>query len=107
MGNMLRSFRTQMIIRLCMSMATAGGITYGLYKILQFYYQKEVKAEDPLAQVRLKIAEIGDINFFLIIFIPLAIVFFFFSLNLTVLILKRFLQGFINWQMEILIPASV
>ncbi|WP_340084718.1 HAMP domain-containing sensor histidine kinase [Siminovitchia sp. FSL H7-0308] len=78
MGNMLRSFRTQMIIRLCMSMATAGGITYGLYKILQFYYQKEVKAEDPLAQVRLKIAEIGDINFFLIIFIPLAIVFFFF-----------------------------
>lgn len=67
-----------MIVRLCMSMALAGGITYSLYKLLQFYYQKEVKAEDSLAQIRQKIAEIGDINFFLLIFIPQAVMFFFF-----------------------------
>lgn len=78
MGNILRSFRTQMILRLCISMGAAGGITYLLYKILQVYYKTEVKAEDPLAQIRRLIANVGDINFFLIIFIPLAVMFFFF-----------------------------
>ncbi len=78
MGKFLRSFRTQMIIRLCISMAAAGGLTYALYKILQFYYQSEVKAEDSLAQIRRMIAAIGDINFFLLIFVPLSVVFFFF-----------------------------
>lgn len=77
MDNILESFRTQMILRLCISMAAAGVITYGFYKILQFYYQKEVQAEDSLAQVRRMIGNIGDINFFLIFFIPLAILFFF------------------------------
>ncbi|MBS4195898.1 sensor histidine kinase [Lederbergia citri] len=78
MGKMLRSFRTQMIIRLCISMLLAGAITFGFYKLLQFYYQtSNVQMGDPLADLRRTIARIGDINVFLIIFIPLAILFFF------------------------------
>lgn len=82
-----------MIIRLCTSMAAAGGITYGLYKILQVYYQTEVKAEDSLAQIRRMIASIGDINFFLIIFIPLAVMFFFFLTKSYNLFFKEISTG--------------
>ncbi|MCJ8007877.1 sensor histidine kinase [Lederbergia wuyishanensis] len=78
MAKMIRSFRTQMIIRLCISMGIAGGITFGLYKILQLYYKESnVQMGEPLANIRYTIAKIGDINVFLIIFIPLAILFFF------------------------------
>ncbi|MCR2821329.1 HAMP domain-containing sensor histidine kinase [Lederbergia panacisoli] len=78
MAKIMRSFRTQMIIRLCVSMLMAGTITFGLYKILQHYYQtSQVQMGEPLANIRRTIASIGDINVFLIIFIPLAILFFF------------------------------
>ncbi|MBS4200741.1 HAMP domain-containing histidine kinase [Bacillus sp. FJAT-49732] len=78
MGKMMRSFRTQMIIRLCFSMLLAGAITFSIYKILQFYYKSShVQTGEPLANIRNTIAKIGDINVFLIIFVPLAILFFF------------------------------
>ncbi|MBP1989822.1 sensor histidine kinase [Paenibacillus eucommiae] len=78
MANMLRSFRSKMIMLLGLSMLISGLITFLLYKILQFYYRTQVKFENPLAYVRLFISSVGDINFFLIVFIPLAILFFFF-----------------------------
>lgn len=76
MANMIRSFRSKMIVLLGLSMLFSGVITYIIYKALQLYYVK-VRAEDPLAQLRQVINNFGDLNFFLILFIPLAILFFF------------------------------
>ncbi|SFJ50896.1 MULTISPECIES: HAMP domain-containing sensor histidine kinase [unclassified Bacillus (in: firmicutes)] len=78
MTKMIRSFRSKMIALFALSMILAGSVTYMIYKGLQLYYKKVVRYEDPLAQFRSTIREIGDINFFLIIFIPLSILFFFF-----------------------------
>ncbi|OAB45594.1 sensor histidine kinase [Paenibacillus antarcticus] len=77
MANMIRSFRSKMIVLLGLSMLFSGTITFIIYKALQRYYVK-VRLEDPLAQVRQVINNFGDLNFFLILFIPLAILFFFF-----------------------------
>ncbi|GKS11012.1 vancomycin resistance histidine kinase VanS [Paenibacillus chitinolyticus] len=78
MPNMIRSFRTKMILLLGISMLLAGLITYLIYKVLQIYYRSQVKFEDPLAYFRLFLHKIGDINFFLLFFIPMVILFFFF-----------------------------
>ncbi|NOU94698.1 vancomycin resistance histidine kinase VanS [Paenibacillus sp. LMG 31456] len=77
MAKMLRSFRSKMIVLLGLSMLLSGIITFALYKVLQLYYEG-VRAEDSLAKFRHIIYNFGDLNFFLIIFIPLAILFFFF-----------------------------
>ncbi|MBP1964552.1 HAMP domain-containing sensor histidine kinase [Paenibacillus aceris] len=77
MAKMLRSFRFKMIVLLGLSMLLSGIITFLLYKVLQLYYTG-VRAEDPLAKFRHLISNFGDFNFFLIVFIPLAIIFFFF-----------------------------
>lgn len=77
MAKMIRSFRFKMILLLVLSMMCSGALTYALYKALQRYYQSEVKLEDPLARYRHMISSVGDLNFFLIFFIPLAILFFF------------------------------
>lgn len=61
-----------------LSMILAGGVTYLMYEGLRLYYKLAVRYEDPLAQFRSMVRQIGDINFFLIIFIPLSIMFFFF-----------------------------
>ena len=66
-----------MIALLGLSMLFSGIITYSLYKVLQLYYRTQVKFENPLTPIRYFIREVGDINFFLIFFIPLAILFFF------------------------------
>ncbi|KOY15293.1 sensor histidine kinase [Paenibacillus xylanivorans] len=76
MNKRIRSFRTKMILLLGLSMLLSGMTTYGIYRILQFYYAG-VHVEDQLAQYRRFVYNIGDIYFFLIIFIPLAILFFF------------------------------
>ncbi|MFF2908670.1 ATP-binding protein [Paenibacillus sp. NPDC057934] len=72
----LRSFRTRMITFLGLSMLLSGSITYVIYRLLQMYYSG-VKREDPLAHYRHIMSNIGDIYFFLLIFIPLAIFFFY------------------------------
>lgn len=59
------------------SMLVSFGITFLIYKALQGYYYTVVKYEDPLTQVRDVIRDFGDVNTFLIIFVPLAILFFF------------------------------
>ncbi|ASA24782.1 HAMP domain-containing sensor histidine kinase [Paenibacillus donghaensis] len=71
-----RSFRTTMILLLGLSMLLSGIITYGIYKLLQLYYV-DVRQEDKLAEYRAIMKDIGDIYVFLILFVPLAILFFF------------------------------
>lgn len=77
MAKMLRSFRSKMIMLLGLSMVISATITFILYKVLQLYYST-LKFENPLTSIRYFVRNIGDVNSFLIIFIPLAILFFFF-----------------------------
>lgn len=65
-----------MILLLGLSMLASGAITFGVYKVMQYYYTG-VRAEDQLAEYRHFMRSIGDIYFFLILFIPLATLFFF------------------------------
>ncbi|RXZ80348.1 sensor histidine kinase [Paenibacillaceae bacterium] len=76
MGKILRTFRSKMILLFGLSMLFAAAITFVIYKIAQLYYYT-TRVEDPLTKVRFFIREVGDVNFFLIFFIPLAIWFFF------------------------------
>ncbi|MGK0532977.1 ATP-binding protein [Bacillus sp. 'calajunan'] len=78
MAKKMRSFRSKMIMLFVLSMIFAGGVTYIIYEGLRIYYKLVVRFEDPLAQFRSMVRQIGDVNFFLIIFIPLSIMFFFF-----------------------------
>lgn len=66
-----------MILLLGLSMLMSGIITFGVYKALQLYYRNHVKFENPLTPIRYFMRDVGDINSFLVIFIPLAILFFF------------------------------
>lgn len=77
MRRLTSSFRFRMILLLGLSMLLSGGVTYAIYKALQFYYVKNAKFGDPLAQFRDRVRDFGDLNFFLIFFVPLAILFFF------------------------------
>lgn len=77
MARLLRSFRAKMILLLGLSMALSGTLVYALYKALQFYYHEHVQFGEPLALVRNFMGRIGDLYFFLLLFIPLVIVFFF------------------------------
>ncbi|MCU6709972.1 HAMP domain-containing histidine kinase [Paenibacillus sp. J5C_2022] len=86
MANLIRSFRSRMILLFGFSMFLAGLVTFGIYKLAQLYYYT-TKLEDPLTPVRSFIRQVGDVNFFLIFFIPLAIWFFF-------LLTKRYAQYF-------------
>lgn len=61
-----------------LSMFLAGTITYLIYVALQYYYHTQVDYGDRLTYLRAFMNNAGDINFFLIIFIPLSILFFFF-----------------------------
>lgn len=76
MANRLRSFRFRIIWLLGLSMVPSGVITFLLYKGLQLYYRRNVKLEDPIVRLRYAVARIGDFNFFLIVFIPLVVLFF-------------------------------
>ncbi len=86
MAKTIRSFRFKMIALLGLGMMLAAAVTFGIYKIAQSYYYT-TKLEDPSTQVRYFIRQIGDINFFLIFFIPLAVWFFF-------LLTKRYARYF-------------
>ncbi|WP_461615605.1 HAMP domain-containing sensor histidine kinase [Clostridium sp. Marseille-QA1073] len=77
MGKILRSFRSKMIILLGLSMLLSSAITYLLFKVLQLYYYTNVERGDTLAYLREIMANIGDLNVFLLLFILLSILFFF------------------------------
>ncbi|MZQ86307.1 HAMP domain-containing protein [Paenibacillus sp. 5J-6] len=76
MAKMFQSFRFKMIQLFGLSMLVSATMTYLLYKALQIYYYT-TKFENPLTAIRYFIRDIGDINFFLLIFIPLSYLFFF------------------------------
>lgn len=76
MAKMIQSFRFKMIQLFGLSMLFSATITYILYKALQLFYYS-TKQENPLTKVRYFIRDIGDVNFFLLFFIPLSILFFF------------------------------
>lgn len=86
MDNVFRSFRFRMLLLFGLSMAFAAAITYSIYRIAQLYYHT-TKVEDPSTRIRDFIRQVGDVNFFLIIFIPLAVWFFF-------LLTKRYARYF-------------
>ncbi|MDF2937365.1 MAG: histidine kinase [Paenibacillaceae bacterium] len=66
-----------MVLLFGLSMGLAGAATYLIYKALQYYYYFNVKHGEPLAELRQFIRSVGDLNVFLIFFIPLAVMFFF------------------------------
>lgn len=76
MAKLVRSFRWKMIVLFGLSMIAAGIVTYALYKLLQLYYYETARLGDNLAQLRFFIRQVGDLNFFLIFFIPLSILFY-------------------------------
>ncbi|SFE71223.1 Signal transduction histidine kinase [Paenibacillus algorifonticola] len=76
MAKMIRSFRFKMIQLFGLSMFFSAAITFMLYKALQIYYYT-TKFESPSTKIRYFIRDIGDVNFFLLFFIPLSILFFF------------------------------
>ncbi|MFD2210007.1 sensor histidine kinase [Virgibacillus halophilus] len=77
MVKIIRSFRSKMIMLFGLSMILAGTITYIIFKILQYYYHTQVEYGDTLSNFRAFMYRIGDIHFFLLLFIPLSILFFF------------------------------
>lgn len=77
MARLTSSFRMRMILLLGLSMLLSGGVTFLIYKLLQLYYVENAKIGDPMAQFRKVVRDFGDLNFFLIFFVPLAILFFF------------------------------
>lgn len=77
MVKMVRSFRSKVVLLFVLSMVLSGMITYLIFKALQFYYHTNVQFGDTLFYYRQIMYAIGDINFFLLIFIPLSILFFY------------------------------
>jgi two-component system, OmpR family, sensor histidine kinase VanS len=78
MAKIMRSFRSKMLFLFGLSMLYSGMISLTIFKALQFYYRtKNPQIGEPLARYRQVIREIGDINVFLLLFIPLSIIFFF------------------------------
>ncbi|MED5020825.1 HAMP domain-containing sensor histidine kinase [Paenibacillus chibensis] len=93
MRKIINSFRTRMILLLMLSMLASGGITFGIYKVLQLYYRSEVLYENPLTRIRYFMRDVGDVNAFLIIFVPLAILFFFLFTKSYATYFKKISQG--------------
>ncbi|WP_285766754.1 HAMP domain-containing sensor histidine kinase [Peribacillus sp. SI8-4] len=77
MARAVRGFRSKMVLLFGLSMLMAGIITYSIFKGLQIYYHNYVQFGDRLTFYRQMMNEIGDINFFLLLFIPLSILFFY------------------------------
>ncbi|GIQ70434.1 sensor histidine kinase [Xylanibacillus composti] len=76
MANKIRGFRFKMIQLFVLSTLCSGTITFLIFKVFQLYYHT-TKLEDLTTKIRYFMREIGDLNFFLIIFIPLSFYFFF------------------------------
>lgn len=71
------SFRSKMVVLFGLSMLVSGIITFLIYKGLQAYYRQNAFFGDSLSFFRSAMRSIGDVNVFLLIFIPLSILLFF------------------------------
>lgn len=77
MANLFRSFRARMLLLFACSMLAAGAVAYAVYEGLRSYYIKNAQYGDGLARWRSILRDIGDFNLVLIVFVPLAIAFFY------------------------------
>ncbi|MGE6378165.1 ATP-binding protein [Peribacillus muralis] len=77
MAKVVRSFRSKMVLLFGLSMLLSGIITYLIFKGLQIYYHTYVQFGDRLTFYRQMMNGMGDINFFLLLFLPLSILFFY------------------------------
>lgn len=77
MGKMVRSFRSKMVLLFGLSMIFSGLITFIVFKSLQFYYHANAQFGDRLEYYRKIMKQFGDINVFLLLFIPLSFLFFY------------------------------
>jgi two-component system, OmpR family, sensor histidine kinase VanS len=66
-----------MVLLFGLSMIFSGIITFIVFKSLQFYYHSNVQYGDRLEYYRKIMKQIGDINVFLLLFIPLSFMFFY------------------------------
>lgn len=72
----IRSFRFSMILLFGLSMLCSGTFTYLIFKALQSYYHS-TRFEDPTTKFRYFMREVGDINVFILILVPLSFYVFF------------------------------
>lgn len=77
MVKIVRSFRSKMVLLFGLSMIFSGIITFIVFKSLQFYYHSNVQYGDRLEYYRKIMIQIGDINVFLLLFIPLSFMLFY------------------------------
>ncbi|WHZ59956.1 HAMP domain-containing sensor histidine kinase [Metabacillus hrfriensis] len=77
MVKMVHSFRSKMVLLFGLSMIFSGIITFIVFKSLQFYYQSNAQYGDRLEYYRKIMKQFGDINVFLLLFIPLSFMFFY------------------------------
>lgn len=95
MGEIMRSFRSKMVLLFGLSMLLSGLVTYLIFKGLQYYYHTMVQYEDPMAQFRIFLGRFGDFNLFFILFILLSFLFSFSLRSPILLILMRFPAAFV------------
>jgi two-component system, OmpR family, sensor histidine kinase VanS len=77
MVKIVRSFRSKMVLLFGISMIFSGIITFIVFKSLQIYYHSNVQYGDRLEYYRKIMIQIGDINVFLLLFIPLSFMLFY------------------------------
>ncbi|GAK09489.1 LOW QUALITY PROTEIN: sensor histidine kinase [Geomicrobium sp. JCM 19038] len=70
-------FRLKMVYTFGLSLLLSGLSTYVIYRFLQNYYYDHADYGGVLFRVRLFMNMVGDLYFFLLLFIPMAILFFF------------------------------
>jgi len=78
MGNFFKSFRARIVVLFGVSMVISGGITYIIFNILRWYYARTALYGGDLYNIRQQIRNIGDIYFVLLVFIPLAVIIFYY-----------------------------
>lgn len=66
-----------MVLLFGLSITLSGIISYLIFSGLKSYYHNFVDYDSPLVDIRMFIRNIGDINLFLLLFVPLAIMFFY------------------------------
>lgn len=66
-----------MVLLFGLSMIFSGLITFIAFKALQFYYRANAQYGDRLEYYRKIMKQFGDINVFLLLFIPLSFIFFY------------------------------
>ncbi|GLC89476.1 sensor histidine kinase [Lysinibacillus piscis] len=76
MTKRFHNFRVQMAILFIVSIVYSGAITGSIFYILRWYYRQNAYYGSTLADLRQTMRAIGDINVFLIVFIPLSFVLF-------------------------------